>query len=351
MMIINRYRILGQVLFWSILWFMVPFILGNGWDRSITFLERELVSTVAIALLVFINLKWLLPGLYFQKKQLLFVLIGIGLVIGLAFVVFYFNKMGLFNSAEAVNRMGNRNRAGNARKFAGLKWIGRFMPLLASFIGSTLFEIAAYANKKETEAVALQKEKLETEVKFLKSQINPHFLFNALNNIYTLSVIKSDAAPDNLLRLSDMLRYVLYDCKAEKVPLQREIDYIRNFINLKLLKDSQGMNVTADLDESRPHLMVAPMLFIPFIENAFKHSKVEDLKKGWIKMELKTRPNEIHLLVQNSIPANVFTKDQEGGIGLENVKRQLQLLYPNQHELTIRATDEKYEVSLKLHLS
>ncbi len=351
MIVINRYRILGQVLFWSILWFMVPFILGNGWDRSVAFLNREIVSTVAIGLLVYINLQWLLPQLYFRKKQVLFVVIGLLLAIGLAFVVCYFNKLGFFSAGEMGGRMGNPNRGGNARKFAGLKWVGRFMPLLVSFIGSTLFEIAAYANQKETETVALQKEKLETEVKFLKSQINPHFLFNALNNIYTLSVIKSDAAPDNLLRLSDMLRYVLYDCKAEKVPLQREIDYIRNFINLKLLKDSQGMNVTANLDESRPNLMVAPMLFIPFIENAFKHSKVEDLEKGWIKIELSTGPNEIELQVQNSIPVNAFTKDEEGGIGLENVKRQLQLLYPTQHELNIQATDDKYTVFLKLRLS
>ncbi|GJM33884.1 MAG: histidine kinase [Saprospiraceae bacterium] len=325
-------------------------MLGNGWDRSASFFQREASSSVAIGLLVYINLKWLLPKLYFQKKQGLFILVGLAIVIALTFLVFYLNKIGFFNAFDIPKRGPDINKD-NLRRFSAMKWIGRFMPLLVSFIGSTLFEIAAYANKKETETVQLQKEKLETEVKFLKSQINPHFLFNALNNIYTLSVIKSDAAPENLLRLSDMLRYMLYDCEAEKVPLQREIDYIRNFVNLKLLKDSQGLNVEVDLDESRPNLMVAPMLFIPFIENAFKHSKIEDLQHGWIKIYLKTAADHILLEVQNSIPTNAFTKDKEGGIGLENVRRQLQLLYPEHHELEISTNDTTYLVSLKITFS
>lgn len=233
-------------------------------------------------------------------------------------------------------------------RFSFLRIIGRGVPFIFTILGSTLFEIATYANQKTKEAVQLRNEKLITEMKFLKSQINPHFLFNSLNNIYTLTVIKSDAAPENLLKLSDMLRYMLYDCKADRVPLKKEIKYIKDFIALNQLKDSRGLNVNVNLDESRPNLEVAPLIFVPFIENAFKHSKIEDLEKGWIKIDLKTEENSIHFSVKNSVPENEFSKDKIGGIGLENVKRQLELIYPEKHELIIHNTDNQFIIRLKI---
>ena len=159
-------------------------------------------------------------------------------------------------------------------------WLRYFIPLLISFVGSTLIELTLFANKKEKAAISIEKEKLDTEMKFLKSQINPHFLFNALNNIYSLTVIKSDKAPDNLMRLSEMLRYMLYDSNDGTVPLHKEIDYLENYVSLALLKDSRGLNVKVDLDKGHPDLRVVPLLFIPFVENAFKHSKIEDLNNG-----------------------------------------------------------------------
>ena len=224
------------------------------------------------------------------------------------------------------------------------------MPFITSFIGSSLIVIGAYANRKEKEMIQLQKEKFETELKFLKSQVNPHFLFNALNNIYTLSVLKSDAAPENLLKLSAMLRYVLYDCKEPTVPLAKEIEYLRHFIALNMLKDSRGLNVKANLDESRPQLRIAPMLFIPFVENAFKHSKVEDLANGWIDIQLKTEDAAVILEVKNSLPKTGVTKNETGGIGLENVQRQLELLYPDRHELRIERGESTFGVYLKILL-
>ena len=187
-------------------------------------------------------------------------------------------------------------------------------------------------------------------MKFLKSQINPHFLFNALNNIYTLSVLKSDDAPEHLLKLSGMLRYMLYDCNAERVLLSKEIEYLKNYIDLYKLKDSRGLNIRVDLDESRPGLVVAPLLFIPFIENAFKHSQIEDLDKGWIEIGLQTRDTGIDFKVSNSVPDRNFTKDASGGIGLSNVQRQLELLYPEKHELHISNRPTQFDVSLKIDL-
>lgn len=220
----------------------------------------------------------------------------------------------------------------------------------ALIVGSTLIELTHFANKKEKVAISIEKEKLDTEMKFLKSQINPHFLFNVLNNIYALTVIKSDKAPDNLMRLSEMLRYMLYDSNDGKVSLQKEIDYLENYISLASLKDSRGLNIKVDLDKSQADLKIAPLLFIPFVENTFKHSKIEDLKNGFINISLETSHKQLEFSIENSIPNVVFKKDKLGGIGLPNTKQRLKLLYPHKHLLNITESDNIYSVFLKLDL-
>ncbi len=337
-----------QMLFWGSLWVVLPLLLSGNWELSERASVRMVVLFFAVVILVWINLAVLLPRFYFQKKQLTYLLLSILLVMAVLFFVHWDASpwAEYFNSIRHKKSGGSRSGS----MWKSMRFISLAMPYVTSWIGSSLIAIAAFANRKEKEMIALKNEKLAAEMKFLKSQTNPHFLFNTLNNIYSLTVIKSDAAPENLLKLSDILRYMLYDCKAEKVPLSKEIEYIRNYIDLKLLKDSEGLNVKLDLDESQPNLMIAPLLFIPFIENAFKHSKIEDLKNGWIEIQLQRPGNELIFTVKNSLPTKKYTKDGTGGIGLENVKRQLELTYPNKHDLTIQANEENFEVQLKLQL-
>ena len=335
-----------QILFWGLLWMIVPFLLSNAWESWERFLSRGLILAAGLGALVFINLEWLVPRLYFRKMVGWYVVAGLGLVVAVALIVYWDQAPWL----EWLHVKDKPRPEHSGKTFEGFRWIARSVPFITAFIGSSLFEVATYANQKEKETIQLQKEKYETELKFLKSQINPHFLFNTLNNIYTLTVLRAESAPEHLLRLSEILRYMLYDCMADRVPLRREIDYIRNYISLKMLKDSKGMNVSEDLDDSHPELLIAPMLFIPFIENAFKHSHVEDLKKGWIRIRLQTEGQDILFEVENSLPEKAFTKDQTGGIGLENVKRQLELIYPGQHELSLEVKDDRFSVVLKIQL-
>ena len=198
---------------------------------------------------------------------------------------------------------------------------------------------------KDKETARLRSENLHTELKFLKSQVNPHFLFNALNNIYAMSVMQSKEAPQMILKLSDILRYNLYDGTQEKVPLEKEINYIENFISLQKLKDDEIQNIQVDFADVDGGLMIAPLILIPFVENSFKHSKIEDISKGWITMELKTTGNRIVFDLRNSIPALDHKKDKEGGIGLENVKRRLELIYPGRHSLDIEKKDDVFSVN------
>ena len=338
-----------QILFWGLLWMLVPFLLSNSWENWERFLSRGAVLAVGLGILVFINLEWLVPGLYFRKKIAWYVAAGLALTVALVAIAYWEQApwMDWLHLNDKPRQMPDHHN----KAFDGLRWIGKSVPFVTAFIGSSLFEIATYANQKEKEAIGLQKEKLETELKFLKSQINPHFLFNTLNNIYSLTVLGAESAPEHLLRLSEILRYMLYDCVADRVPLRKEIDYIRNYISLKMLKDSKGMKVSVELDDSRPELLIAPMLFIPFIENAFKHSHVENLEKGWIRIRLRTEGQNVHLEVENSLPEKRMTKDHTGGIGLENVKRQLELTYPGQYDLKLEVMEDRFSVALKIQLS
>jgi hypothetical protein len=341
-----------QILFWGSLWVLIPLLLSGDWEHFDRFLMRSIFVLAGIVLTVWLNMEVMLPGLFFNKKQAAYVIAGFTLVIGIVLLLEwdampwaeYFNR-------PPSQRTGMREANKSSNPWHVMRHIGNAMPYFTALIGSALFEIARFAKQKEKEAAELHSEKLEAEMKFLKSQFNPHFLFNALNNVYALTVMKSDQAPDNLLKLSGMLRYMLYDCKADKVPLGKEIEYLRHFIDLHLLKDSRGMKVKVDLDETRPDLKIAPMLFIPFIENAFKHSRIEDLENGWIEIRLATTDHQVVFEVKNSLPKTDFTKDKVGGIGLENVKRQLELMYPRRHELNIEQRNNAFEVFLKINLA
>jgi LytS/YehU family sensor histidine kinase len=292
-------------------------------------------------------MKYLLPKLFFQKKIITFVLAGMMIVV-LATLLLHVD---IFPWSDSINFNPARQNPEMGRKGppSGIRWMGRVTPFLIAFLGSTVMEVFQFANKKEKELIQSEKEKLDTELKFLKSQVNPHFLFNALNNIYSLAVVQAPQTPESVMQLSEILRYMVYDSNEEKVPLKSELNYIKNFVDLKLLKDSRGMDVELDLDSPSESLRISPLLLIPFVENAFKHSKIENLKNGFIKINFSTDPKWIIFKVVNSIPEHNFTKDEVGGVGLGNTKKRLELLYPDgKHQLNISETDDRFEVILKI---
>ncbi len=340
-------RILWQVLLWWGSWVLISFLLSNSYDNPQRFAMRAAHLFIGFFIVVAVNIKYLLPHFYLTKRHVLFVILGLALV-GLTAMLLHAEFLPL---AEWFDPRPRRPRFSGprGRRATGILWIGRLTPFIIAFLGSTVTEITRYANRKEKEAIQSEKEKLETELKFLKSQVNPHFLFNALNNIYSLAVLKDPQTPESVMQLSEMLRYMVYDSNEEKVPLKSEILYIQNYVDLKRLKDSRGMDLELDMDPSAEDLMVAPLLFIPFVENAFKHSKIENLKEGFIKIDLQVREKTIDFSVVNSLPDEEFTKDEVGGIGLDNVLKRLDLLYPgDKHNLNIQKTHDQYKVHLKV---
>lgn len=336
-----------QILFWGVFWVLVPIVLLGNWENPERIMVRSAVVLTGIILVIWLNVEVLLPRLYFDKKQALYVVVAVALLVAIVLLVSWEHAPW----AEHFKRPRGSGPPPGMKPNVAFRYLSMAMPYFTALLGSALFEVARYANRKEREAAELRGEKLEAELKFLRSQINPHFLFNALNNIYALTVTRSERAPEMLLKLSGMLRYMLHDCKADRVPLGKEIEYLRHFIDLNRLKDSRGLNVKVQLDESRPQLLIAPLLLVPFVENAFKHSKIEDRDKGWIAISLATGDDHIVFEVENSLPDGTHTKDDVGGIGLHNVRRQLELLYPDRHVLDIRSDSDRFRVHLYLNLS
>ncbi|MFY0686243.1 MAG: histidine kinase [Cyclobacteriaceae bacterium] len=347
---IKSYQQTIQAFIWSGVWLIILLILNKENVFGGRFWLQTFLTVTGIFLVVFVNLKWLLPEIFFKRSKKLYVALSMLLLIAVVW--------GIHSDILPWNQKEDRvetiyDNADNRRQEVdNLRWLLRNLPpLFICLLGSSFMATSSYARKKEKEAMLQERSKLETELKFLKSQINPHFLFNTLHNIYTLTVLQSEEAPKQLLKLSDLLRYMIYDSNEESVPLKREIEYLNNFLGLAQLKDSQSMNISFDLELDDPDIAIAPLIFIPFVENAFKHSQFEDLDKGYIHITIKSSRHIVSLSVENSVPKNEFKKDVVGGIGLANVKQRLNLIYPAKHKLEINDNETTFGIKLELNCS
>ncbi len=223
--------------------------------------------------------------------------------------------------------------------------------LLIGYSVAAFIEGISYAQRKAREAVISRNEQLQTELKFLRSQINPHFLFNALNNIYALSALDSHKTQESIAHLSEMLRYVLYDCEQAQVPIKKELSYIENYLKLFALKRSKEYPISTRFRLENEQQLVTPMLFIPFIENAFKHSYIENNGGSFIDIVLEQTKGSVFFEVKNSLSQKHIQKDKIGGIGIDNVKKRLAIVYPDKHQLDISENDTIFCVTLKIELN
>lgn len=228
-------------------------------------------------------------------------------------------------------------------------FVGKFMMVsFIFFIGISLSLIERNNRLIEKEKL-LTEEKLETELKLLKAQINPHFIFNALNNIYSLTYMQSKNAPDSVLKLSEMLRYVFYDCSNDRVPLSAELKYIENFTAFQQMKSGYTQNISLQTDVEDSGFTIAPMLFIPFVENAFKYSRIEEEENARVSMLIEQKERFFQLYIENSIPAE--NRSIAGsGTGIKNVQHRLQIIYPRKHKLNMQNLNDKYVVNLKIEI-
>lgn len=205
-------------------------------------------------------------------------------------------------------------------------------------------------NEKDFQEQKVQKEKVEAELQMLKTQINPHFLFNTLNSIYVLALKQSEQTANTVMKLSDILDYILYRINTPKIAISNEIKIIEDYVELEKIRFSNRVDLDFNTDLQSKDIQIPPMLIIPFIENAFKHGVAKSIGKSWIKISIKETNGALHILVANSKTQNKL-KDKTGGIGLENVKKRLNLLYDSKYQLDISEKQMQYLVSLSIPIN
>lgn len=330
-------------LLWIIYFLFWVYVISPGVEQVDYFINSAVIVAVHI-LVSYFNIYYLFPT-YLQRRNYLQFVLAIILSISLG----TFIEAGIFLSLDTIA----------LEEKSGLL-APRFLLTTAMAITYTVaitmcLKLVKHWYEKERLARELTKLNTETELKYLKSQINPHFLFNSLNSIYALSLQKSDLAPDLILKLSDILRYILYEGSEKKVSLAQEVKYLKSYLELEKVRHGKRMELTLNIEGDTEAQEIAPMLLIPFVENSFKHGLSKDVSGGYVRASLTTNKQHIHFEIINSKPLNGSeikkNKNYKGGIGLANVKKRLNLLYPNKYKLAIGETQKEFKVELDIQVN
>jgi len=332
---------------WAML-FIIPFYfrpLENGLPKEIQFSDSRLPFTstnptfpwillftnLSICIFFYLNAYYLLPNLLLRKKTLLYFISILGVIS--TFVLIDFSLKPFLQESS----------------FPGPHSISIIFPLLVIFAVSTAFRFLVDKIKEDKLTKEKENENLKTELLFLRSQISPHFIFNILNNLVSLARKKSDQLEPILLKLSSLIRYMLYE-SAETVSLETEIEYLHNYIELQKLRFGDKVKVDFKTLPIAETYSIEPMILIPFVENAFKHG-VGMINNPRIEISIHVENDELLFDVRNRFnPIATEIKDKNSGIGLPNLRRRLDLLYRNSHVLTQNIKDEWYISSLSLKL-
>ncbi|MGZ3865017.1 MAG: sensor histidine kinase [Bacteroidia bacterium] len=328
----NRNRLLIELLAWFVLFFFPVLLFPGFWPKFINgsfnpfFLGLAITNIMLISFYYF-HYYYLIPKFYYTKRFGIYVASLFGCLLFMIAVLL---------SNPSFNPLPSPPFRYAAGAYAGSVVI-RFLMIFLFSLG-----VASYNRLKE-----IEREKIKTELSYLKAQINPHFLFNTLNSVYALAVKKSDSAPESITKLSGIMRYVITDAAQEYVPLDKEIDYITNYIELEELRLTSKVSLSFKATGVFTGKKIAPLIFVPFIENAFKHG-VSTKENSTIQITISVEENALNLLVKNT---KVNTHTVSTGLGIENAKKRLELLYPAKHKLAITDLDTDFTVSLKINLN
>jgi len=326
-------------LFWMVLFGL---ILWADYEKGIDMrfaLGNELIQLFFYAFLVYLNLLYLIPNYLARHAFVYFglVLAVCALVTPIEVLVFYlkFHDQPLYRARLVETQV----------------WIfiGNVIVTIVSTVLRVIMDWWRYQNEKQV----LLTQTMQSELRFLKSQINPHFLFNTLNNLYALTLKKSDKAPEIVLKLSEIMRYMLYECNERRVHLTKEIQYIYNYLDLERLRQPKDTDIRFVVEGQISEQMVAPLLFIPFLENSFKHGLNNQIQgEGFVRLRLTVAGEDLEFFIENSKAERLPRQDhpRSGGIGLVNVRQRLQMLYPDNHTLTVQDEPHRYAVTLHLKM-
>lgn len=334
-----------HIIFWTIYFILTVIRWGGLHDNYIYSLKSTAVGFPIHMALAYFNIYYLMPKFVYRRKYLLYLLLllaSLFVVLLLKFnLTYYLISHNVWPEATVVIDSITPNYALDTM-------IGELY--VVTFV--TAIKITLDWIKEHKRLTDLEKVQLETELLFLRTQVSPHFFFNTLNNIYSLALTQSKKTPQIILKLSDLMRYLLYETKIERKSLEEEIICIQNYLDLERLRYGEKMVVDMEISGDIKNKKIAPILLLSFIENAFKHGANKNLGKIKIDISFKIIDDYLYFSISNPNPSKTNFKkkiDSSGGIGLKNVKKRLALGYDKQdYELNIRSRGKRFKVNLKI---
>ena len=323
---------------WIILLVLLIIIDNNPYSLGLSFLSNG-SRLLLYSLLIYTNLNYLIPR-YLNTNNL--AVYFIGLVI-LALIATPLGTLVQYVLLSQYPQLQN-----NIQAQQGPLFLVSMMFLIFSTSGKIIVDWF----KQQQTMKDLETQNMQSELRFLKTQINPHFLFNTLNSLYALTIKKSDAAPEIVVKLSEMMRYMLYECNERRVSLEKEVKYIQNYLDLEALRQSNLVDIDFKIKGDITNQKIAPLMFIPFLENSFKHGVNHQLSDAYVYATLEVQGNKLDFTIENSKSHNLpaILPKPQGGIGLINVRRRLELIYPESYSIDIDDEPQAYTVHLSLNL-
>lgn len=333
--------------------FISPFYTQLNENDLASHIPSKIISDIVIAAFFYINFYKITPEWIEKKNNIKFAMIAFSVVIGLLFIEIILLRFISRLPLEASNNISfsqGRRPYFSRNLLSFPKILGILFYYILALVISSALAINNYQKEQQERQKQIEFEKLTAELEVLKLQISPHFLFNTLNNIRSLVRKKSENTEEVVLKLSNILRYMLYQSKANKVALSKEISHIKDYIDLQKLRMSEPEKVKLEIVGAIDDIQIEPLLFIPFVENAFKygiHAKIA----SEIAFSIIVADNYLLFESRNEVFEITHDTDESSGLGLENVKKRLALYYPKQHELFIDDSNNRFVVKMKLPLS
>ncbi|MFZ9388686.1 MAG: sensor histidine kinase [Chitinophagaceae bacterium] len=333
-----RYK-LHHLFFWMLIYGVWYYLRADDYARPSMAARVTGIKVLDLALMIYITNYFLIPRFLYRKKYWIFA----GLLLGMVFASSIFKMILLgritYNPLLVYWWVDFKSRVYD-------NIIPHLFLVIAGAAGKLVYDYRSLQQRMAETA----KEKAEAELKFLKSQINPHFVFNSLNAVYFLIHKENTEARSALHKFSEMLRYQLYEMNGRQVTVEKEVRYLQDYVDLQQLRQDEKYRVQFTCSDSVKGFTIEPLLLIPLVENAFKHISHHPDKTNFVEISLDRQNGSFLFSVKNSREMTQ-SKSPDGGIGLQNVKRRLELLYPGRHELTIKDTSAEFSVHLNLNVS
>lgn len=357
-----KWRTLRHISFWM-LWFLFQLLLYSFSPSPVLqqqpFLHRLLITSpetlmylfpsifLAYTLMYLVIPKLILPGRYVWAILSAMILVFITAAMSAALSMTVIDHIRHFNANKISPMVARESHPAFYVQFGVAMLAGLRGSITVGGVAAAIKLMKCFYERQQA-ALVLEKEKANAELQMLKAQLHPHFLFNTLNNIYSYTQEVSEKASGMIMGLSQLLRYILYDCSNPLVPLEKELKMIQDYFKLESARYDQSLDLSIQMPKTSDHL-ITPLMLLPFIENAFKHGASQVTDHPWISLAVCINNHELSMKLINGKP--ITGKKLSPGIGIVNVRKRLELLYPGQHELVINDEKEMYIVNLKIALT